>query len=114
MTYRQEFGRQGENLAKEYLQSHGYQILTQNYHTRWGELDLVAKKSGELIFVEVKTRQHGWPEEAVTAFKRAKLYKAIYEYLWQFELRLPWRLIILAIIINQEIAKPEIRWVEVD
>lgn len=114
MTYRQEVGKIGEELAKKYLEEKGYKILTQNYHTRYGELDLVAKKDNELFFVEVKTRKHGWPEEAVTYFKQQKLYKAIYEYLAAFELRYPWRLIILAILINDDNSAREIRWVNVE
>lgn len=43
-----------ENLAAEYLQSKGYEILDKNYRKPWGEIDLVAKKEGIMIFVEVK------------------------------------------------------------
>ena len=114
MTYRQERGRGGEEIAKEYLEKRGFKVLTQNYHTRFGELDLVAKKAGELFFVEVKTRRHGWPEEAVTDYKQQKLYKAIFEYLNAFELHSPWRLVILAIIIGENNQVKELRWVEVE
>jgi putative endonuclease len=114
MSYRQAFGKRGELIAKEYLQRQGYQILTQNYHTRFGELDLVAKAKGELFFVEVKTRRQGWPEEAVTVGKRSRLYKAIYEYLWQFELTNPWRLCALAILLDEQDQPREIYWVDLD
>ena len=53
----QELGRLGERLAAEHLIRRGFQILDQNYRTRWGELDIVAFDGRTLSFCEVKTRR---------------------------------------------------------
>ena len=54
---KKELGREGEELAARYLEKQGYRVLERNYRSRWGEIDLIAEKGGELFFVEVKTRR---------------------------------------------------------
>jgi len=79
-----ELGRLGEERAADYLRKRGYHILARNYYTRYGELDIICKKGGELVFVEVKTRRgpsHGWPEEAITPRKIEHLRTAAAVYL---------------------------------
>lgn len=69
-------GKQGERLACEYLQNLGYKIIWNNYKTKIGEVDIVARDEGCLVFVEVKTRTNdlqGHPLEAVDRRKQAKL-----------------------------------------
>lgn len=69
-------GRYGEERACDYLSQNGYQILERNARTRHGEIDIVAKDGGTLVFVEVKTRTSqlaGHPLAAVTAQKMAKI-----------------------------------------
>jgi len=69
-------GRLGEKLAAKHLQRHGYKVLYRNYRRKdGGEVDLVCrdKRSGELVFIEVKTRRtrdFGAPSHAVNAEKR--------------------------------------------
>jgi len=79
-----ELGRQGEEKAVAYLKKRGYNILAQNYYTRFGELDIVCKKGDNLVFVEVKARRgtrYGSPEEAITTRKIEHLRKAAAVYL---------------------------------
>lgn len=81
---KRELGRKGENIAADYLKKQGYEIMERNYHTRYGEIDIVCKNNHSLIFVEVKTRRnttYGTPEEAVTPRKIEHLKKAAYVYL---------------------------------
>jgi putative endonuclease len=76
---KRNLGKAGEELAANYLAANGYSIVTRNFHTRYGELDLVCKKNGMLVFVEVKTRTKtafGYPAEAVTRQKRERIKKA--------------------------------------
>lgn len=81
---RKELGKAGEEIAAQYLTSRGYRILTRNYYTRYGELDIVCQKDRSLVFVEVKTRrsvQFGTPEESITPRKIEHLKKAAMLYM---------------------------------
>jgi len=49
-------GYEAEDKAARYLESRGFQILEQNWHTRWCEVDIIAKKDSRIYFVEVKSR----------------------------------------------------------
>ncbi len=53
-----DLGRWGEQLAAEYLKRKRYRIVTTNFHSRFGEIDLVAVSGGYLVFVEVKLRKN--------------------------------------------------------
>lgn len=103
MTGRQSLGRWGENLAADYLQERGYEILAQNVRTPHGELDLVARHVADnvIVFVEVKTRAtstFGFPEEAVTPRKQAHLLNAAQTYIQQHpDSRCDWRIDVIAI-----------------
>ncbi len=69
-------GKWGEALAAEYLRKKKYVILDAGFHTRYGELDLVAENKTHLVFVEVKLRKntdHGFAAEAVTKSKQRKI-----------------------------------------
>ncbi|KAA2260740.1 YraN family protein [Solihabitans fulvus] len=71
-----EFGRQGESLACQYLESQGLVVLSRNWRCRGGELDVVATDGVRAVVCEVKTRSgldHGVPAEAVTAAKLRRI-----------------------------------------
>ncbi len=81
-------GKWGEALAAEYLRKNGYQIVAANYHSRFGELDLVAKKKKILAFIEVKLRkndQYGAAREFVTPAKREKLRMTAALFLQEYD-----------------------------
>ena len=68
----------------DYLKKNGYRILEQNYRNKLGEIDIVAKHRGTLVFVEVKARKsahYGSPKYAVTAAKRRKISMVALSYL---------------------------------
>lgn len=72
------FGRLGENFAVKFLQERGYKIISQNFHSRFGEIDIIALLDDTLVFIEVKARwskKFGAPEEAVTEWKLSKIIK---------------------------------------
>ncbi|MCX6745254.1 MAG: YraN family protein [Candidatus Parcubacteria bacterium] len=84
MDHNIKIGSFGQQLAADFLKQRNYQIVAQNYYTRLGEIDLIAIKDGQLIFVEVKTRlseKFGLPEEAVTDRKKEKMYQTALQYL---------------------------------
>ncbi|MDP2909573.1 MAG: YraN family protein [bacterium] len=72
-----ETGRAGEEIAKDYLERKGYKIIEQNYKTKYAEIDLVAKKENEMVFIEVRTKKgedFGTPEETIDKKKMRKLW----------------------------------------
>lgn len=72
------FGSLSETLATNLLSQKGYKIIDRNFHSRFGEIDIIAEKDGYLVFVEVKARhslKFGLPEEAVTPSKLVKIIK---------------------------------------
>jgi putative endonuclease len=81
---RQEFGKDGENIAVRELERRGYEILARRYRTRHGEIDVVADDAGTVVFVEVKARatdEFGTAAEAVTAHKQRRLASMATDYL---------------------------------
>lgn len=77
-------GNKGEDIACKYLNRHGYKIIERNYRIRGGEIDIVAKDGGYLVFVEVKTRyshDFGLPIESITPWKIKFLLKTASFYL---------------------------------
>ncbi|MDR2108868.1 MAG: YraN family protein [Coriobacteriales bacterium] len=86
---RQELGRKGEELACTLLLRNGAEILERNWKCPAGEADIIAREDGELVFAEVKTRRNissGFPEEAVTARKRARYERIALMYLANHDL----------------------------
>jgi putative endonuclease len=62
----------------------GYDILERNFRCRYGEIDLVAEHTQDLVFVEVKTRRgtvYGLPEEAVNLRKQRKIVEVAHYYI---------------------------------
>ena len=81
---RTRLGKRGEDAAARYLQAKGYSIIERNFRCPLGEIDIVAKHGGELVFVEVKTRttqEVARPADSVTAAKQEHLAKAAEVYL---------------------------------
>jgi putative endonuclease len=79
-------GAEGEEIASNFLKNRGYIILTRNFRTSYGEIDIVAKEGVTLVFVEVKARsgrQFGTPELAVDLRKQEKLSRVALLYLSQ-------------------------------
>jgi putative endonuclease len=85
-------GNQGETAACDYLLREGYVIIKRNYHSRYGEIDIIAEYENHIIFIEVKTRAdtpkqklYGRPSLAVNAKKREHLLKTAKKYLHDFK-----------------------------
>lgn len=77
-------GKSGEGIAVDFLTQNGYRILEVNYRCPIGEIDMVARESGQLVFVEVKTRKSsamGYPEQAVGFAKQKKMSQLALWYL---------------------------------
>ena len=81
---RQSLGKMGEDLACHELQQRGYDILSRRYRTRHGEIDIIARDGGAIVFVEVKTRHDqafGGAAAAVTALKRHRVVRMATDFL---------------------------------
>ena len=98
-------GARGEAIARRYLRQQGYQIIDANWSSVFGELDIVAERDATLAFVEVKTRRATDTESAlagITAAKRERMVKAVYQYLYENELDpdTAWRIDVIAVALN--------------
>ncbi|TSC64026.1 MAG: putative endonuclease, partial [Parcubacteria group bacterium Gr01-1014_91] len=56
MAQHNAIGKLGEEVARAYLQKKGYKIIEQNWRTKRGEIDIIAKKGDVLALVEVRTK----------------------------------------------------------
>ncbi len=86
-----QIGTLGEQLVGQWLCQQGWEILQHQYHTRWGEIDLIAMNSARsegvtestLIFVEVKTRsRRNWDGDGLLAIAKTKQEKLIQSAQW--------------------------------
>ena len=85
MSDKIEIGREGENLAAEFLKSKGWEIVSRNFRHGKAEIDLIVRRNDWTIFVEVKTRSsssYGEPEEFVDEFKARKIFEAAEEFIF--------------------------------
>jgi putative endonuclease len=100
MASHNELGKLGEELAVEYLQKEGYEILDTNWIFQKAEIDIIAQKENTLAIVEVKTRsslEFGLPQDFVKPKKIQLLVKAVNEYVVSKNLELDVRFDIIAI-----------------
>jgi putative endonuclease len=108
----QKIGKVGEDLACRFLRSKGFNIIERNYTKKWGEIDIVARKSKKYYFCEVKTvsreTMHDFscetyrPEENVSPSKLKRIHKTIGTYL--AEEKIPestdWQIDVIAIFLG--------------
>lgn len=111
--YRKKLGEFGERLACNFLKKRGYEIVLQNYYTRFGEIDIIAQKEGRLFFIEVKTRTNdafGEPQEAVTRYKMNRLGRAVEIYLLDRNLNNPdFQVDVIGVVIDKAGGKAKIK-----
>jgi len=77
-------GASAEAAATRLLLARGYQIVERNFRCRAGELDLIARDRGVLVFVEVRSRadaEHGHAAEMVDAHKQRQVARVAEHYL---------------------------------
>ncbi|MCR4330876.1 MAG: YraN family protein [Patescibacteria group bacterium] len=120
-------GKLGEEVACLFLMKHHFDIVDKNYLKKWGEIDIIAKKSGVLRFVEVKTvsRENirnvsqetfdsDRPEENVHSWKIKRLYRTIQSYLIEKNIsdETKWQIDIVAVFLDMENKEAKIRFTE--
>lgn len=100
MADHNDLGKQGEDLAVEFLAKNGYEILERNWVFQKAEIDIIAQKETILAVVEVKTRSSldfGLPQEFVKPKKIQLLVKAMNEYVVENDLDLEIRFDIISV-----------------
>ena len=103
MAKHNELGKQGEEIAAQYLIEKGYEIVERNWRNSHKEIDIIAKDGVELVIVEVKTRQSddfGEPDIAVTRQKQSRLIYAANAYLFRHNLDIDTRFDIISIVMK--------------
>ena len=105
MAKHNKLGKEGELIAFMILQRDGFTVLETNWRFQKAEIDVIAKKDGFLVFIEVKTRsskKFGRPEDAIDK-KKIALYKDAAEgYLEQYPTEAEIRFDVVSIIIAKD------------
>jgi putative endonuclease len=111
MAKHNEVGKIGEDIASVWLHNNGYEILQRNYFKKYGEIDIVARETNKIHFIEVKTHSYETkhdlehavshetyrPEENVHIHKQLRLMRVIEVWLIEQKYGGDWQIDILAI-----------------
>lgn len=95
----------GEDTAAQFLKHNNYEIIERNYHSPFGEIDIICKKGDLLILIEVKARKsHAYGEalDAITEQKREKIIKTAYHYLAKHDFDVPIRFDVITLEYNKK------------
>lgn len=106
-TRKREIGDLGEDIAVKFLKRKGYKIVERNYLRKWGEIDIIARKSNKWYFVEVKSvaretladfsRETYDPAENMHSAKIKRLHRAIQTYLMEKNTGAEWELVLVTV-----------------
>ncbi|MGO2118652.1 MAG: YraN family protein [Fusobacterium sp.] len=86
---KREQGYYFEKIASNIITSKGYIIMDKNYYSKYGEIDLIAKKDNLIIFIEVKQRssdKFGLGEESINYRKKRKIFLSAKQFLYEKKL----------------------------
>lgn len=100
-----EKGKKGEFIAKKYILSKGINIIAENYHSIYGEIDIIGEKDKKLFFFEVKLRNNkkfGEAKESITKSKLEKLHKTILDWLSKNEKYADYEMHLILIAIDKD------------
>jgi putative endonuclease len=101
MSQHNETGKEGEEIARNFLIKKGYRILDVNWRFNYKEIDIIARDKEQIVFVEVKTRAttaFELPQEAVTLKKMRNLVYAADQWLQQKNMELDSRFDIISVL----------------
>ncbi len=107
-------GEQTEKLARQYLEQQGLQFITNNFHSKQGEIDLVMRDQSYVVFVEVRYRQYNYygdASESIDWFKQQRIMHAadfyLHRHLWAQQL--PSRFDVVSL--SGDVQSPTIQWI---
>lgn len=101
---KKETGILGEKFAQGVLKNKGFEIVCGNFHSRYGEIDIIAKNNDFIVFAEVKTRTEnslGSPAQAVTKLKQKKIIRTALDYIVKNNVELQPRFDVIEIIVKK-------------
>lgn len=101
----QNIGKAGEDYTAQWLQSQGFRIVARNFHSRYGEIDIIAENGEYIVFTEVKARRFGAmvsPLEAVTLQKQKKILLTAQVYLMKSQIALQPRFDVAAVTVLKQ------------
>lgn len=83
MSIIHKIGNDGEDFALAYLKNNGLTLIYRNFHSRFGEIDLIMQDHDTTVFIEVKKRYSGIDNaiESISYTKQKKLVKTAQFYL---------------------------------
>ncbi len=87
-----EIGNIAEDKAIEFLKINGYEIIDRNFYTKFGEIDIVAKKDNVLHFIEVKSGKNFKSIYNITPIKIKRIISSINVYLNKKKTNFPYQI----------------------
>ena len=127
-TEKRRLGDIGENIACDFLKGKDFEIIERNYLRKWGEIDIIAKKSGMIHFIEVKSvsrattldepalrlgsGQDYRPEDNMHPWKLKRLARTMQTYLLDKKLDCDWQLDLVTVKIDQQNRKARVEIIE--
>ncbi|KHJ37632.1 hypothetical protein PBAC_22250 [Pedobacter glucosidilyticus] len=115
MAQHNTLGKNGEQIAKDFLEQQGFEILDENWCFGKAEVDLIAFKHKTIIFIEVKTRSgsaFGQPEDFVDVKKQRLLTDAAEEYVYLMNHQGEIRFDIISILFDKNLEKYTLKHIE--
>ncbi|MBO5454211.1 MAG: YraN family protein [Clostridia bacterium] len=115
MSYNKAIGDLGEDAVAKFIRKKHFRILERNYACRYGEIDIIAKRKKELIFIEVKTRSskaYGGGVSAVNFHKRRNIVLTSQHFMRSIDYNGPRRYDIAEVYINENKEVSEINYIE--
>ena len=113
---KREIGILGEHIAQKFLADKGYRIICKNFRTPFGELDIVAKHKGSIVFIEVRTRSTsslGPPILSVTRIKQIHLIRNALFYLKRYgQVYADWRIDVVTVKLGHGLKAENIEHIE--
>lgn len=85
-------GNIGEEKAVAFLKEKGYKVVTRNFYSRYGEIDIITFKDETFCFVEVKSGEGFEPVYNITPSKLKKFIKTVNIYLKKEKITSPYRI----------------------
>jgi putative endonuclease len=82
-------GKKGEELARVYLEEHGFNILHVHWQSGHKELDIVAERGKMLHVVEVRSRAESYlvePSQTVQYEKQRNVISAARSYIYKYHI----------------------------